>query len=73
MTAEPPGTTVGNLNQKVAQLEAALASEPRYLCFFFTEVFNGVVQPPVLKMGWEGGGGGSMCTDCLPSTAMFPI
>ena len=26
---EPPGTTVGNLNQKVAQLEAALAAEHR--------------------------------------------
>lgn len=26
---EPPGTTVGNLNQKVAQLEAALAAEQR--------------------------------------------
>lgn len=29
MVEEPPGTTVGNLNQKVAQLEAALAVEQR--------------------------------------------
>lgn len=29
MAEEPPGTTVGNLNQKVAQLEAALAAEQR--------------------------------------------
>lgn len=33
MAEEPPGTTVGNLNQKIAQLEAALASEQRYLFF----------------------------------------
>lgn len=29
MAEEPPGTTVGNMNQKVAQLEAVLAAEQR--------------------------------------------
>lgn len=43
MTQEPPGSTVGNMNQRIVQLEAALAAEQR--CFTaFCESFHCSLQ-----------------------------
>ena len=44
---EPPGTTVGNLNQKVAQLEAALDAEQR--CSTDSDCINGCTHQSLLK------------------------